>query len=48
MTICMTDERTPNQMDIPISRMSAALTFSRTCGHSSPSPSSEVTPNAIA
>ncbi len=47
MTIWQTDERTPNQIDIPISRMSAALIFSRICGHSSPSPSSELTPNLI-
>ena len=48
MTICATDERWPNQIDIPISRMSAALIFSSTWGHSSPSPSSELTPNLIA
>src|SRR3954470_16454880 len=47
MTIWQTEERTPNQIDIPIRMMSAALNFSSSWGHSSPSPSSEVTPNLM-
>jgi hypothetical protein len=30
ITIWQTDDRTPNQIDIPMSRMSAALIFSST------------------
>ena len=44
MTIWQTLLRTPNQIDVPMIRMSAALILSRISGHWSPSPSSEVTP----
>jgi len=40
-------ERTPNQIDIAMIRMSAALTLSRIRGHSSPSPMSETTPKGM-
>jgi hypothetical protein len=48
ITICATDPRTPNQIGVPMQMMSAALIFSRMRGHSSPFPSSDVTPNRTA
>src|SRR5882672_608952 len=38
-------ERCPNQIGVPTTMMSAALILSKIPGHSSPSPSSDVTPS---